>query len=78
MKATGSKLIKVAEAYGRDILQDSVLRRMRHIEPNIVVDIDGSLVIVKDFKEAFNYAGKNQAPMRFEDASKTDSRNTGR
>jgi hypothetical protein len=60
MKATGSKLIKVAEAYGRDILQDSETKAL-------VVDFDGKLVIVKDFKEAFNEAGRDPSPVGFED-----------
>jgi hypothetical protein len=52
MRAVGAKLIKVAEAYGRDILQD--------VETEVyVVDFDGDLMEVKDIADAFNEAGKN-------------------
>lgn len=61
MKLTGSKLIKVASAYGRDVLEDSETRA-------IVVDIDGKLVLAKDYAEAFEIAGNNQAPVGFDNA----------
>lgn len=59
MRATGAKLIKVAEAYGRDILQDTETKR-------IVVDFGDSTKEVETFEEAFNEAGKDQEPVRFE------------
>lgn len=58
MKATGSKLIKIAEAYGRDILQDVDTKA-------IVVDIDGQFVVVSNIEDAFNIAGRNMAVVGF-------------
>lgn len=58
MKATGSKLIKIAEAYGRDILQDVDTRA-------IVVDIDGKFMLASNIEDAFNIAGRNMAPVGF-------------
>lgn len=52
MKATGSKLIKVNQACGRNILKDVDTGA-------ILVDIDDNLVLVKDLKEAFDIASKN-------------------
>lgn len=58
MKATGSKLIKIAEAYGRSILKD--------VDTNIiVVNIDDKLFTVLSIEEAFNLAGKNPTPTGF-------------
>lgn len=64
MKVTGSKLIKVAEAYGRPVLQDVDTGAL-------LVDIDGNLVIVKDAKEAFEVAGNNMAAVGFDNESKS-------
>lgn len=66
MKATGSKLIKVAEGYGRPILKDVDTGA-------ILVDVDGKLIIARDAAEAFDIAAENQAAVGFDDESKSNS-----
>lgn len=55
MRATGSKLIKVAEAYGHDILQD--------VETdNFVIFIEDQPFTSKDIEELFMRAAEHEVP----------------